>query len=179
MKVDYQKTFIYKLCCRDPTITDIYVGHSTNFKLRNKDHKNNCTNINSKKYNLYKSRFIRQNGGYDNWIMIKLYDYPCNSKREAEKEETKTMIELGAKLNTYKPFITEEEKQEQNIKCCKEYYHNNKTELNKKSKEYYENNKPQILEKAKGYYENNKTEISKQRKEYRKNNKTEINEKKK
>ena len=35
MKVDYQKTFIYKLCCRDPTITDIYVGHSTNFKQRN------------------------------------------------------------------------------------------------------------------------------------------------
>ena len=130
MKVDYSKTFIYKLCCRDPTITDIYIGHSTDFKQRNQAHKNHCNNINSNSYNEYKYRFIRENGGYQNWIMIKLYDYPCNSKREAEAEETKTMIELGATLNSMKPFITEEEKKEYD----KEYYNDNKTEINEKAK---------------------------------------------
>ncbi len=100
MKVDYQKTFIYKLCCKDFNVKDIYVGHSTNFKLRNQAHKNDCChNINSKSYNSYKYRFIRENGGFDNWIMIKLYDYPCENKRQAEAEECKTMIELGATLN--------------------------------------------------------------------------------
>ena len=142
MKVDYQKTFIYKLCCRDPTISQIYIGHSTNYKNRNQCHKDSCNNINRKEYNQYNYRFIRENGNYENWMMIKLYDYPCDSKRDAEAEECKTMIELGATLNMIKSFTTEEYKKEYQ----KEYH-----------KEYYENNKPQILEKVKEYYENNKS----------------------
>ena len=165
MKVDYSKTFIYKLCCRDPTITYIYVGHSTDFKSRNQKHKNSCNNINSKEY---KYRFIRENGSYDNWIMIKLYDFPCNSKREAEAEETKTMIELGATLNSMKSFVSEEDRKE----YVKEY-----------NKEYREKNKPELVEKKKiydkEYRKNNKTEISKQNKVRYENNKTEILEKKK
>ena len=149
MKVDYSKTFIYKLCCRDPTITDIYVGHSTNFKQRNRSHKSDCNNINRIHYNNYKYKFIRDNGGYENWIMIKLYDYPCENKREAEAEECKTWIELGATLNTIKPFITEEEKEEQHLKSSNEYYHNNKTEINERRKVKYQNNKTEILEKLK------------------------------
>ena len=164
MKVDYQKTFIYKLCCRDPTITDIYVGHSTNFKQRNKLHKFGCNNINSKKSNSYNYRFIRENGGYDNWIMIKLYEYPCNNKRQAEAEETNTMIELGATLNMRKSFITEEEKKEYNKNFNKKRYENNKEEIKKYSKEYYHNNKTEMDKKWKKYYENNKTEINEKRK---------------
>ena len=156
MKVDYSKTFIYKLCCRDPTITDIYVGHSTDFKSRNKKHKEYSNNINHKKSNSYNYRFIRENGGYENWIMIKLYDYPCNSKREAEKQECKTMIELNATLNTYKPFRTEEEK--------KEY-----------EKQYRQDNQIKIIE----YSKKNRKSILEQQKEYRQNNKTEISERKK
>lgn len=151
MKVDYSKTFIYKLCCRDPTIKDIYVGHSTNFKSRNQKHKYSCNSINNKEYNSYKSRFIRENGGYDNWIMIKLYDYPCNSKREAEAEECKNMIELGATLNTRKSFTTKEERKEYE----KEYYDDNKTKIKEYKKEYYENNKTEF----KKYYDDNKTEL--------------------
>ena len=59
MKVDYSKTFIYKLCCRDPNVKEIYVGHSTDFKSRNLSHKYSCNNINSKGYNSYNYRFIR------------------------------------------------------------------------------------------------------------------------
>jgi hypothetical protein len=146
MKVDYQKTFIYKLCCRDPSITDIYIGHSTDFKQRNQSHKSCCYNINHKEY---KYRFIRDNGGYENWIMIKLYDYPCNSKREAEAEETKTMIELGATLNIRKSFITQEEKKERDKELHKKNYEKNKTEIKEHKKEYYQNNKTELLEQLK------------------------------
>ena len=179
MKVDYSKTFIYKLCCRNPTITDVYIGHSTDFKSRNQAHKFSCNNINSKKYNQYNYRFIRENGGYENWIMIKLYDYPCDNKREAEAKETETMIELNATLNSIKPFTTEEEKKNNNKECSKEYYQNNKTEISEKRKVKYENNKTELLEKAKGYYENNKTELLEKAKGYYDDNKTEILEKQK
>jgi len=110
MKIDYSKTFIYKLCCNDINIKDIYVGHSTDFKSRNQDHKKCCNNSNSKKYNAYKYQFIREHGGYENWKMIKLYDFPCKSKREAEAEEDKTMRELNATLNKQRAYLTEEEK---------------------------------------------------------------------
>ena len=129
MKVDYSKTFIYKLCCRNPTISPIYIGHSTNFKQRNQKHKYGCNNINSKGYNQYKYRFIRDNGNYENWIMIKLYDFPCISKREAEAEECKTMIELNATLNSMKSFVSEEEKKEKKKEWNDKKYQNNKTEI--------------------------------------------------
>ena len=165
MKVDYQNTFIYKLCCRDPNVKDIYIGHSTNFKQRNKSHKCGCNNNNNiKKYNTYNYRFIRENGGYDNWIMIKLYDFPCDSKREAETEENKTMIELGTTLNMRKSFRTEEEKKENSKEYSKKKYENNKKKLIKISTEYYKNNKTEVDKKWKIYYENNKTEINEKRK---------------
>ena len=34
LPINYDKTHFYKLCCRDPTITDIYVGHTTDFTRR-------------------------------------------------------------------------------------------------------------------------------------------------
>jgi len=36
--IDYSKTIIYKFVCKDLDVTEIYVGHSTNWKQR----KNNC-----------------------------------------------------------------------------------------------------------------------------------------
>jgi len=44
--------------------------------------------------------------------MIKVCDYPCNSKREADKNKKKYMIELKANMNSMRSFITEEEKKE-------------------------------------------------------------------
>ena len=129
MKVDYSKTFIYKLCCNDVNVNEIYIGHSTNYKLRNNDHKKCCNNPNSKKYNSYKYKFIRENGGYQNWKMIQLYDFPCNSKRAAESEEDKTMRELNATLNSQRSYVTEEEKKEQEKKTKNKYRENNKEHL--------------------------------------------------
>jgi predicted GIY-YIG superfamily endonuclease len=38
---------IYKLVCSDPTITEIYVGSTTNFNERKRGHKKTCyTEIN-------------------------------------------------------------------------------------------------------------------------------------
>ena len=72
---DYNNGFIYKLCCKDVNIKEIYVGSSTNYKQRKQSHKSDCTNENSKRYNSCAYQFIRDNGGWDNWSMIEIIKY--------------------------------------------------------------------------------------------------------
>ena len=45
--VDYSNTIIYKICCKDESITDVYVGHTTNFIQRKYSHKISCSNLNN------------------------------------------------------------------------------------------------------------------------------------
>ena len=84
---DYSKTIIYKLINYDyPEL--LYVGSTTNFTKRKQDHKKkSCLNSNIQQTNLKVYQIKRKNGGWENWNMIKICDYPCINKREAEKEE--------------------------------------------------------------------------------------------
>ena len=59
---------VYKIYCKNPAITDCYVGSSKNVINRIKQHKNNKHN----KTKLY--TFIRENEGMDNWDFIILED---------------------------------------------------------------------------------------------------------
>jgi len=187
--IDYSKTIIYKLCCNDLNITDIYIGHTTDFKSRKAQHKYSCNNIN-KSYNIKVYQFIRDNGGWDNWEMIMIEEYSCNNKLEAKKKERELIEELKASLNMSIPARTDKEyrldnKEKINQKH-KEYYENNKEIINEKQKEYRlnnkgkrkeyfkiyrENNKEKRKEKHKSWYENNKEIINEKQKEYNENNK--------
>jgi hypothetical protein len=62
--VNYSKGNIYKLCCNDSIIKDIYVGSATNFSRRKSGHKSYCNNPNNIKYNYHVYKFIRENGGW-------------------------------------------------------------------------------------------------------------------
>ena len=46
VEIDYSNTIIYKITCKDPSITDVYVGHTTNFVQRKHCHKQSCNNNN-------------------------------------------------------------------------------------------------------------------------------------
>jgi len=70
--IDYSKTIIYKIVCNDLNITDVYVGHTTNFIKRKAHHKSNCVNPIFKSYNFKIYNIIRQNGGFENWSMIEI-----------------------------------------------------------------------------------------------------------
>ena len=52
VEIDYSNTIIYKITCKDPLITDLYVGQTTNFVQRKHTHKQACGNIKSQIYNL-------------------------------------------------------------------------------------------------------------------------------
>jgi len=135
---DYSKSVIYKICCKDPTIEDIYVGSTTNFTKRKAQHKKNCNNANHKGYNNYKYQFIRDNGGFDNWDMVLIKDYSTDTKRKLEMEERRVIEELKPTLNKQIPTRT-----------YKEYREDNKEYIQDINKEWYEKNKERILKKQK------------------------------
>ena len=126
----YQNGSIYKLCCKDITITDIYVGSTCNFTKRKWSHKNSCKNENSKSYSFYVYQFIRDHGDWDNWEMIELIKYPCDTKRELALKEREYLELLGGTLNKQIPSRSKEE-------STKAHYQKNKKEINEKRKEKF------------------------------------------
>ena len=128
---NYNNSFIYKIVCKDITISDIYVGSTTNFNKRKNCHKNNVYNKNFKSYNYNLYKFIRANGNWENFSMILVEKISCNDKIELHKIERKYMEELNATLNKQNPAKTPQEKLEYSLLKAKEY-----RELNK---EYYDN----------------------------------------
>ena len=150
--IDYSKTFIYKLCCNDPSITDVYVGHTTNVVKRRCQHKSVCNNISHKDHNTYVYQFIRNNGGWDNWTMIVLIELSCKDKNEALREERKHLEELQATLNKNIPS-----------RNMKEYYEQHKSIILEYNKEYTNQNKEKIAEYKKAhnkkYREQNREKI--------------------
>jgi hypothetical protein len=148
--IDFSKTIIYKICCNDLNITDVYVGHTTNFIKRKAQHKYDCNNIDGKAYNYKIYNTIRNNGGFENWSMIEIEKFQdCNDINEASAKERYYYELLNAKLNTNCPARNKKEYQEINKDKIKEYI-----------KEYYEDNKDKIQKFNKEYYEDNKNKIN-------------------
>ena len=140
-RVNYKNGFIYKLCCLDPNISEIYVGSSTNFQKRKQQHKYGCNTPSGREYNHYKYQFIRDNGGWLNWNMVEIEKYPCDNKRELERRETEMMIDLKAGLNVKKPFTTDEDKKEHQKTYDKQYAEDNKEKIKQYKTKYREDNK--------------------------------------
>ena len=78
------KYTIYEIVCKDANIKYIYVGHTKNFTNRYYGHTNPYNNNPKSKvfnYRLYKT--IRENGGWDNWIMNPIEIFNSNDKEQA------------------------------------------------------------------------------------------------
>lgn len=97
---NYSNTSIYKIVCKDPNITDLYVGHTTCFTTRQNAHKSACSHQNNQK--LYKT--IREKGGWSNWDMIEIVKYNCKNIIEARMIEQEYYEKLKATLNSIPPY---------------------------------------------------------------------------
>ena len=155
--MDYSKTHFYKIVCKDLSIKDCYVGHTTNLMKRKHHHKNLCINPNNKQYNSFKYQFIRDNGGWDNWEIVLIKTENCENSFEAVRKEREYMEELQATLNQVRPIVSREE----TLMKDKIYYQNNKEQFSKNKKIHYENNKEAYSTYAKKYYQEHKDEIKK------------------
>jgi hypothetical protein len=176
IEVDYSHTIIYKICCKEPNIKDIYVGHTTNFIKRKNQHKGLCNNLDSNNSNPYVYQFIRNHGGWENWSMIQIEEYNLKNRREAEAKEHYWIEQLSSTLNSNNPYA-----------MCKEapqlykqnWYEENKEEILQKSKNNYEENKETKLVYQKQYAEENKEQIKNYQDDYREKNKEKLAEQKK
>lgn len=99
-EADYKNTVIYKIVCKDPCITDTYVGHTTNFLSRMNGHKASWKKSNFK---LYKT--IRENGGWDNWQMFEIEKCPCDNIHQAKQREQHHYNLLNSTLNSVPPHV--------------------------------------------------------------------------
>ena len=142
---DYSNSCIYKLCCKDPSVNESYVGSTTNFKRRKHHHKCRCCNEES---NYYVYQFIREHGGWDNWDMVLLEKVSVNDKLELSAKEREWFEKLGSKLNSQVP--------------------------NRTRKERLQDDAERVTERNKNYKLVNKEKISKQNKKYRLQNREEI-----
>lgn len=153
----YQNSIIYKIKHNeDYEDLNIYIGSTSNFKNRKCNHKNNCINEKKLEYNFPVYQFIRDNGGWNEWVMIAIEQYSCNNKKELETRERYHIDLLRPTLNKQIPTRTK-----------KQYAENNKEKLAEYRKEWRENNKEKINE----WREANKEKIKEQYKQYRENNK--------
>ena len=160
LMVNYNNGLIYKLCCKDINIKDIYIGSTCNFTRRKCQHKTVCYNPNNKAYNSKVYKFIRCNGGWDNWDMILIEKVNCNDKLELNKIERQHIEQNINNLNSYIPSRTDKEYFIDNKDKIKEYQKTDKHKEYKKEyyllnkeyqKEYYLLNRDKILEQTKKY----------------------------
>ena len=170
--VNYQNSFIYKLCCKNTTIEDIYIGSTTNFKERKRAHKTNCNNENNRNYNINVYKFIRNHGGFNNWDMILIEKVKCNDKMELCKIEREYIEKTENNLNKVIPIRSHKE-------SCQIYRDNNKEKEKERHRLYRENNKEKEKERHRLYRENNIEKEKERHKLYSEKNKIIINEKSK
>jgi hypothetical protein len=104
--VNYNKSSIYKLCCKDVNIKEEYVGSTTRFERRKAEHKTGCNNEKNPSYNYYVYQFIRENGGIENWDMVQIEEVNVNNKRELGTRERYWIETLKAELNCNIPTRT-------------------------------------------------------------------------
>ncbi len=110
---DYAKTVIYTIRCRDGSFLEIYVGASFNLKERKRLHESDCNNPKRKSYNYRLYRIIRENGGWDNWVIAPYQEYPeCRSQVQSDIMEEKIRVDLNATLNSQKAHQTVDERKQ-------------------------------------------------------------------
>jgi hypothetical protein len=116
--IDYSNTIIYKITCKDPTVKDVYVGHTTNFVQRKHAHKNASCNEKPNDCKLYQA--IRNNGGWNNWNMEIVNFFNCKDHYEARKKEQEYFELLNATLNSIEPMPKPKFKHEPKVEQIKQ-----------------------------------------------------------
>ena len=173
MPLDYSKTYIYKLCCRDVDVTDVYVGSTTNFAQRRREHRSRCDNESGEMYNSNPYSFIREHGGWSNWDMVLVDTVNASSRLEARRAEREHIESLRAALNKNTPGITRSESDEKYRQSHKHketrrvYLDANKEKIREVTRAYAEANKDTIKEYQASYRAANQEKIRQRKKQWR------------
>ncbi len=146
MTVDWSNTVLYLLRSNNPLINDEYVGKSGDFHKRKISHKTKCNNnknSSEKQYHRKVYKFIRENGGYDDWHFEILETANLEDEDEAAILERDWIEKLEPTLNIQLPAQTPEEKAE-NYRERKRIRQRKQMEDPEFRKKKYETNKKRI-----------------------------------
>lgn len=91
----------------------IYIGHTEDIRKRMNNHRYFCNFSHMGEYHTLKYKVIRNNGGWDNWNIIKIHSQECENRKEAEKVEDKFILMFDSDLNEVRSSLTREEKLQQ------------------------------------------------------------------
>ena len=86
---------VYRLQCKDKEVKEIYIGSTKSYRKRKSKHKSS-TELNFKVY-----KFMRENGGWENWEMIVEVKTPNHTKEELLELEQIYKDLLNPTLNSY------------------------------------------------------------------------------
>lgn len=148
---------VYMIKSIDDRNTATYVGRTSNFERRIAAHKSNCYNPNSENYNFPVYKFIREFGGMDNFRFILVKGNLTLD--EAALLEAKLVRDLNPYLNKTVP-----------MREYKEYYNDNKEELQQKSIVRNYMNRDERKKKWDASNEKNREYINEKMRIYRKEN---------
>jgi hypothetical protein len=141
---------VYKIVCKDPTITEFYIGSTKNLNKRIISHKCNSNKKNYKVYN-----FIKENGGWDNWNIIVEQETPNYEKYDREILEQSYIELLEPQLNTSYVIGENKVKHKKKTKQWRENNVEHIKEYNEKMKEHYskwrKDNREELLQKKRDY----------------------------
>ena len=103
-EIDYSNTIFYKISCKNPSVSDIYIGHTTNFVQRKHAHKQSCKNPKTTNHNCKLYQVMRENDGWDNWNMEIIAFHACENSYSARKQEQSYFEQYNASLNSIEPL---------------------------------------------------------------------------
>jgi hypothetical protein len=112
-----------------------------------------CHNEASKFYHLKIYQTIRDNGGWTNWDMKPLEEFPCENNTQQVIREQYWIDKLKPDMNcivAYREGVNQYEKR-------KAYYVANKQAISEQHKAYRQENRQAISEKKKAYYQSKKS----------------------
>jgi len=125
----YSNMCIYQIVCKDPKITDCFVGHTNDIKSRNETISKECSNMKCSSYNTPINQFLRNNGGWDNFNIEVLQYVSCSTLFEVLQIKQNNIKACNANLNTIVPSRTKKEWHVDHLAQVTEYqkeYHKQK-----------------------------------------------------
>ena len=159
--INYDNACIYKF---ESNGVNYYVGSTTNFTRRKSQHKTTCNNPNDKNHHAKIYKFIRDNGGWDEFKMILIENYKCTDANELRAREQYW-------FNEFKPTLMNDQCP---ARTLEQYRLDNKAEISTKRAKFRQDNKARISTIGAKYYQEKKAEIAIKVAKYKQDNREAI-----
>ena len=160
MSPTYENIIVYKIKCKDPLVPDFYLGYAT------------CPLVQVAK--MFSTRckhdmtwpvceFVRQNGGFENWVFERLPIKSCSTALEARTELRNHFNANPPSLNKQLPTRTNKEyaSGEKNKEAQKNYRLTHLDKIHEDQRNHYQRNRTTLLKNRRAYLEANTEKINK------------------